>query len=124
METRKEERRTENVTRGTENEKRTTQERGTESVARTVLGRDKALHMAAGALVSVVVSVAIGLTTAGALDGPGGRLACGFCGLIGAALAGLGKECWDYFRGGHFDGRDLLATVVGGLAGWLAMAVV
>lgn len=80
--------------------------------------KDKIYHLAAGFLVSLLLSIIILCTTRNATP-----LSSGFCGLIAASLAGLGKECYDYFRGTSFDGRDFLVTIIGGFIGSAAFIV-
>ena len=45
-------------------------------------------------------------------------------GLIGAVIAGIGKEVWDCYDYGKFDFADALATWVGGIAGYIVALLV
>lgn len=75
------------------------------------LGRDKALHLVAGAAVG-----AIGAGIAQSAD----TSPCGaFSGGLGLAFSiGLGKEWYDnHSATGTASGRDLLVTIAGGLIG-------
>ncbi len=69
---------------------------------------DKRLHFLAGLLISLA---------AGALFAPA-------WGLTAAAVAGLLKEVRDYFSYGGPDPWDVIATVAGGLAGYIVMEVI
>jgi len=69
---------------------------------------DKALHMIAGLIISLVL---------GWLYGP-------LMGLAVAIVAGIVKELWDYMGHGTSDFGDALATAEGGVAGGLLVIFV
>lgn len=80
--------------------------------------KDKVYHLAAGFIVSLLLSLIILHTTQNATP-----LSSGFCGLLASFLAGLGKEAYDYCKGTSFDGKDLLSTAIGGFIGSAAFIV-
>jgi len=68
----------------------------------TGIQQDKVLHFGAGALVAEVVTS----TTGNPVDG-----------VIGAGIAGIGKETVAVINGGKFSLPDVVATIAGGLIG-------
>lgn len=70
--------------------------------------KDKVLHFAAGFIIATV----------SALMFPAGVTA-----LLVLAAA-VGKEIFDKFRHGKPDAMDVVATIAGGIAGYIALAVV
>ncbi len=66
-----------------------------------MIAKDKIYHFVAGLLIAVVVGFAIDPITA-----------------IGLAIAaGIFKECYDDYRYGGFDWKDMVATWIGGFVG-------
>ncbi len=73
-----------------------------------MIPHDKKLHFGAGLLIAI---------SAGLCFGPA-------WGLAAAALAGLGKEIYDYIDYGGPDPWDIVATVAGGLVGYIIMEII
>ena len=71
--------------------------------------QDKIMHFIAGIIVCFVVALIF--------KNP-------MYGLIGAVIAGIGKEVWDYYDYGKPDFMDCLATWVGGIAGYIVSVLV
>lgn len=69
--------------------------------------QDKALHFAAGAFIAVIASPF------------GWPISLGM-----ALLAGIGKEVYDHFTNGSVEALDILATVMGGIAAVVLIAVI
>lgn len=69
---------------------------------------DKALHMAAGLIISLVL----------------GWIYSPLIGLAVAIVAGIAKEVWDYCGHGTPDFGDALATIQGGCIGGLLVILV
>ena len=63
---------------------------------------DKKLHFLAGLLIAFTVSYIMNDVRIG---------------MLAATLAGLGKEIVDEGRYGGFDYQDIIATIIGGVAG-------
>ena len=66
---------------------------------------DKALHFIAGGLVTAVMAIIIPSVENYA--------------FIFAILAGVGKEIFDDYTNGGFDGNDTIATTIGGIVAQL-----
>lgn len=76
-------------------------------------GIDKWLHLVAAFCVVAIVAL---LFKASMCES---NLICATCGAIAGVVVGLFKEIVDFFRGGKFDGGDLVADVVGVVLGFL-----
>ena len=70
--------------------------------------QDKQLHFAAGML-----SSAGGYTFV--YNKTGDKKKAIIAGIATSLLAGIAKETYDNIKGGNFDGRDILATGLGGI---------
>ena len=68
---------------------------------------DKKLHFIAGTIVSLLMGIIIEPITG-----------------IGLAIAaGIAKECYDDYRHGGFDWKDMLTTWVGGCVGFTVLSL-
>lgn len=77
---------------------------------------DKALHMIAGLIISLVV---------GCIYSPHvGWLYGSLVGFTASFVAGIGKEMWDSCGHGTVDLQDALATIQGGCIGGLLVILV
>ena len=68
---------------------------------------DKALHMIAGLIISLVL----------------GWIYSPLLGLVVAIIAGIAKELWDYMGNGVSDFKDILATAEGGFIGYILLFI-
>lgn len=75
---------------------------------------DSEAHMLFGSLISLIVTLLVSLI----FNYEEVIIYCIF-GIMASVLAGLLKEAIDSFRGGKFDGKDLLFTILGGAVGSL-----
>ena len=71
--------------------------------------QDKILHAIAGIVVCFVISLIA--------KNP-------MYGLVGAVIAGIAKEAWDYYDYGKVDFLDCLATWIGGIAGYIVALLI
>ena len=67
--------------------------------------KDKGCHLIAGFVITLIV----------------GFLTSVEYGILAGAIAGVGKEVYDYYDYGTFDNRDLFFTVVGTIIGGLIL---
>ena len=70
--------------------------------------QDKKIHIGAGFLIALVVGFIFGSET----------------GLMAALIAGIAKEVWDYFGHGTCELNDFLATLQGGIAGFILLLII
>lgn len=74
---------------------------------------DKVCHFCICVIISIIIGGIIFRTTEGATP-----IVCAGCGLISSFIVGVLKEYYDSASGnGVFDLKDLLADMLGGLAG-------
>ena len=71
------------------------------------MANDKMMHLGAGCAISLV---------AGILFYP-------LLGLILTIITGIGKEIWDYFGHGTCELNDFLATLQGGIVGFIILMI-
>lgn len=72
-----------------------------------MIPRDKIYHFIAGLILCVIGCIALS--------------PIGGIGL--AVIGGISKECYDYYDYGKYDVFDMLATWVGGCAGFIVFAL-
>lgn len=76
------------------------------------IGLDKCLHV----VVCFVITAFAALLCYGVFGQPHAVSAA--IGAIAAFCVGVAKECYDFFKGGKFDVKDILADVIGIAAGF------
>lgn len=82
------------------------------------VGMDKVAHFLACVLVTLVVAIVFEKTTVGLSS-----FAYAFMGAFAAIVVGIIKEVVDFLSGERFDTHDLLADIIGAVAGFILAAV-